>query len=597
MPETTQPPGEPRHRRRRRRAAVPSDGSRRLGRRGVLLTLVAAAGGTATYLNVAPASKQSPLDELHRREPPPAPRLTDRPAAGRPLDGGAYPDRDRSYISAVADPGGQTGGTTLPSPAQAAAATSVAMPTILATDDPVLHLVRRTTFGVTPDSLAEVRALGVDAWLHSQLAPATVADADADLVWSGYRTVGMNPIQIRGAIRRHSHEAMVEYAQATLARQLWSRRQVYEVMVDFWANHLAVPLPNDAVWDLGTSYHNEVIRTHALGSFTDMLVAAMRHPALLAYLEADRSTEAAVNEHLGRELLELHTVGIASGYTEADVRASAHLLTGRTIDPETGEFRFDPQRHWTGPVDVLGFAHPNQVAAEGLQVGDAYLRHLASHPATAHTIARRLAVRFVSDNPPAGLVDRLAEVYLRYGTAIHPVLWALFSSTEFWASVGQKTRRPLENVVATARVLGVGPGTSQQATEKGVDGLYWSLDQLGHRPLAWPEPSGYPDVQPAWASAGAMLQLWSRHRWLVQGRWPELSYPRPEELAQAGTVGEFVDGLCDRLLFQRMRPAHREALLTFVGEPAEKPFARSSLTGLAGHLVSLVLDSPYFALR
>jgi uncharacterized protein (DUF1800 family) len=155
----------------------------------------------------------------------------------------------------------------------------------------------------------------------------------------------MSPQQIRASIKKYSWDAMFEYAQATLARQIWSRRQVYEVMVDFWANHLNLPMPSDAAWDLGTSYHNDVIRRHALGSFTDMLLAAMRHPAMLAYLDNNQSTRTSVNENLGRELLELHTVGVQGGYTETDVRNSAYILTGRTVDGDTGTFRYDPKRH------------------------------------------------------------------------------------------------------------------------------------------------------------------------------------------------------------------------------------------------------------
>jgi uncharacterized protein (DUF1800 family) len=528
--------------------------------------------------------------------PPPPPGLTDRPAGDRPLDGGAYPDRDASYARGAVGPA-PLAGETLTGPAEAAAKAKVELPTILATDDPALHLLRRTTFGITQTDLDDVHRLGIDRWLQTQLEPAKIADGKADRVWSSYRTVGMNPQQIRGAIKQYSWEAMFEYAQATLARQLWSRRQTYEVVVDFWANHLNMPMPSDGAWDLGTSYHNDVIRRHALGSFADMLLAAMRHPAMLSYLDNTKSSKKSVNENLGRELLELHTVGVHGGYTETDVRHSAYILAGRTIDRDTGAFRYDPKRHWTGAVQVLDFRHANTSAAGGLDVGDEYLRYLAAHPATARSIARKLAVRFVADNPPDGLVDRLAAVYLQAKTAVHPVLWTLFSSTEFWAAVGQKTRRPLENVVAGARVLDVRPGADAEATRKGLNGIYWGLDQLGHRPLAWAPPNGYPDVQPAWASAGGMLQQWNRHRGLVQGWWKGLAYTKPEELVRAGTVGEFVEGLCQRLLFQRVLPAHQDALLAFTGQPADKPFAKSNLKGLAGHLVPLVLDSPYFALR
>ncbi|HEY0639732.1 MAG TPA: DUF1800 domain-containing protein [Pseudonocardiaceae bacterium] len=556
----------------------------------MLFALAGAGASAAACMQVATTVAEKPLDLITgtaKAAPPPAPELTDRPAGARPQDGGAFPDRDASYASGGVSQPAPPAGETLSGPAAAAERARVDRPTILATDDPALHLLRRTTFGITPQDLADVRAVGIDRWLQNQLSPAGVPDGPGDQAWAAFRTVTMNPQQIRGAVKEYSWDAMFEYAQATLGRQLWSRRQVYEVMVDFWANHLNMPMPSDGAWNLGTSYHNDVIRTHALGTFTDMLLAATRHPAMLAYLDNNQSTRSAVNENLGRELLELHTVGVQGGYTEEDVRNSAYILTGRTIAKD-GSFQYDPKRHWTGAVRVLDFRHANPSAAGGLDVGDEYLRYLASHPATARSIARKLAVRFVADNPPAGLVDRLADVYLKSGTAIHPTLWALFSSTEFWASVGQKTKRPLENVVSTARVLGVGQGASPDATKKGLNGIYWGLDQLGHRPLAWGPPNGYPDVQPAWASAGGMLQQWNRHRGFVQGWWKELSYVRPEELVPLGPAAAYVDALCGRLLFQPMRPEHRDALVAFVG---------SDVKGMAAHAAPLVLDSPYFALR
>ena len=124
---------------------------------------------------------------------------------------------------------------------------------------------------------------------------------------------------------------------------------------------------------------------------------------------------------------------------------------------DEGTFRYDPEMHWVGPVTVLDFSHPNPTPEGGLDVGDAYLRHLAGHPATARAIAAKLAVRFVSDMPPPALVDRLATAYLEAGTAIVPVLDLLFRSAEFWAAVGQKTRRPAENVAASVRILGTVP--------------------------------------------------------------------------------------------------------------------------------------------
>ena len=182
---------------------------------------------------------------------------------------------------------------------------------------------------------------------------------------------------------------------------------------------------------------------------------------------------------------------------------------------EEGTFRYDADKHWVGPVAVLDFQHPNDTAEGGLEVGDAYLRHLAGHPATAQTIAHKLAVRFVSDTPPPELVERLATSYLDNGTAIVPVLDTLFRSVEFWAAVGQKTRRPLENVTASVRILGVVPDGDPVHS---IGRLYNATTDSGHRPLSWPAPNGYPDVHAAWRSAGNVVAVWNLHRASAIGR-------------------------------------------------------------------------------
>ncbi len=213
----------------------------------------------------------------------------------------------------------------------------------------------------------------------------------------------------------------------TLGRQVFGSRQLFEVVVDVFANHLHVATPSDRGWDVAPQYAISVIRRHAFGKFSDMLQAAMRHPAMLRFLDNDASTRDSVNENLGRELLELHTVGVSSGYTEKDVRASAYVLSGRGATPE-GKFEYVADKHRTGRVKVLGWSASNGSAKGGLATGDRYLDYLAKHPATARTIARKLVVRFVDDSPPAGLVNHLAEVYLKNNTAILPVLTALFRS-------------------------------------------------------------------------------------------------------------------------------------------------------------------------
>lgn len=533
------------------------------------------------------------------------------PGAGdpvrRPADADGFANRDESYANAL-DPARRISATRAKPPrllfdtaGEAAAATEVASPTVLDTSDPVVHLLRRTTFGPTPDLVDEVHAAGIDAWLAAQLDPDAVDDPRADAVVSRLPLALLEREAVRAALPLGELDAAEQYVQATLARQIWSRRQLLEVMTDFWANHLNVRTPSNETWDAARSWHDGVIRTHALGSFTDMLLAAMRHPAMLRFLTNVGSRKDAVNENLGRELLELHTVGVASGYDEDDVRNSAYILTGRTVVREhepgaKGSFVYDPDLHWTGPVTVLDFSHPNDTPEGGLEVGDAYLRHLAAQPATAQAIARKLAVRFVSDMPPGELTDRLAETYLAEGTAIVPVLSTLFRSAEFWAAAGQKVRRPLDDAVASARVLGVEPPPEGDPL---VHPLVWWSGQMGQRPLAWPSPNGYPEVHAAWRSASGRLAAWNYHRALV-GRWDDVAVLPPEELVAGrpqATVGEYVDSLCQRLCCQTFRPEHRDALLAFVGADAAAPVAGSPLPDLVEHLVPLVLDSPYFLLR
>jgi uncharacterized protein (DUF1800 family) len=605
----------------------PGDGHDRspLSRRAVLGGLAGAGvGGAALYVSARglPGTRG---DGLGGTVAPPPPPEAERGAAFRAADAGGFANRDESYarsaaapatpaptepaptddVAAAADaPNAEAPPSTLhPSPGEAARAARPQATTVLVTDDTVGHLLRRATFGPTPQLVEAVRTRGIDGWIADQLNPTAIGDAEADGLWGQFPLASMGPAEIRGSIERYSWDAMFDYAQATLARQVWSQRQLFEVMVDFWANHLNVPTPGDGAWDVAASYHNDVIRRHALGSFTDMLLAAGRHPAMLRYLTNDVSSKDSVNENLGRELLELHTVGVRSGYTEDDLRNSAYILTGRTVAGERdesgrpeGTFFYDADRHWTGAVRVLDFRHANAAPEGGLEVGDAYLRYLAAHPATAQTIGRKLAVRFVSDDPPPALVDRLAAAFTDSGTQIVPVLETLFRSTEFWEAVGQKTRRPLENVVASARVLGVRPGSD---TAHVVEQLYWSLQNAGHRPLGWPAPNGYPDVQAAWRSANGLLEVWNTHRSLVQGWQEGATYAEATALvsAPAGTVGEYVDALCRRLCLQTFRPEHRNALIAFLDAEESTPLDQTEIEHMADHLVPLVLDSPYFALR
>jgi uncharacterized protein (DUF1800 family) len=478
--------------------------------------------------------------------------------------------------------------------AQIAAGAKPTWPTPL-TRDSELHLLRRATFGPTLVDVVALKQMGIDAWLERQFSPQNIADPMGEQVLATFPTVSMTIAQIRTAVKDGDYLAMTELGHATLGRQMWSSRQLHEVMVDFWANHLNISNPFDGGWDVRTSFDNDVVRTHALGRFSDMLAASASNPAMMRYLNNADSKKKSVNENYGRELLELHTVGLDAKYTEVDVRQSAYIMTGRMVD-KFSEFYYDKNQHYTGAVKVLGFAHPNATAADGLAVGDAYLTYLATHPATAKRIAFKLARRFVCDDPPQTLVDRLTQSYVDNGSAIVPVLRTLFSSVEFWMSNGLKTRRPLENVVASARILGITPGAK---TADGLDGLYYLTQQLGHAPLSWGPPDGFPDVADYWGSAHATLGTWNSHRVLLSGQNKGLTYPKAETFVglKPDTVGQYLDTIAQRLVHQPMQAAHRGALLTFLGAKDSTVAKDIRLGGKVDQLVPLVLDSVYHALR
>ncbi len=568
-------------------------------RRAVLGGAVAAVLGAATWKGLSGGGGDLAV-------PAPPPRRTKTISA---KEAGGFENRDQSFAASIgeaapATPAPAAAPTNVyPTASEAAAAAQVTMPTILATDDPVLHMLRRMTFGLTPELVDEAHAQGIDGWLAAQLDPDSIPDGEGDAAWGVFPRASMGAQQVQASQERFGWDSMIEVGMATLARQIWSKRQLHETVADFWANHLNVATPGNGAWDVSGSWHRDVIRKHALGSFTDMLLAAGRHPAMLRYLANDESKKDSVNENLGRELLELHTVGVGSGYTEADVRNSAYILTGRSVGGEMdergpwGEFTYDAGIHWTGAVTVLGFTHANESAEGGLDVGDAYLRYLASHPATSQQVARKLATRFVSDSPPQELVDRMATAYLEGGTQIRPVLDIMFRSVEFWAAVGQKTRRPLENIVASARAVGIEPGGD---TKKPIEWMYWSSGDAGQNPLAWPAPNGYPDVQAAWRSANGLLVVWNTHRGLVSGWQEGATYIKPDQFVAdrpAATAGEYVDNLCRRFCFQTFQGPHRDALLAFLGVTADTPIGQVDVQHRAEHLAPLVLDSPYFALR
>ncbi|MGK5519407.1 DUF1800 domain-containing protein [Micromonospora sp. URMC 107] len=613
-----------------RRAAAPSPGpglpnlddddepGRKVGRRKAL----AALGGTAAVVAGGAALAMTPQirglfgDDVVAGDAT-GTTVTDgtpaRPSGQQPSTVRTYTEQNESYMGSRAGEAlkknAPAGGRTFSGPAAAAAETKVTVKTVLA-KDPVLHLARRATFGVTGQVVADIKERGIDGWLRWQLDPDKIAPTKAELKLAELPTLKLGTAQLReqrDQLNERGAQPEKEMVDATIARQIWSKRQLFEVMVDFWNDFLHVAADFDGGEVYRASFDRDVVRAHALGSYPEMLLAANRHPALLLYLNQNDSRADAVNENLARENLELYSVGVDGGYTEKDVRQAALLQTGRGVND--GKYVFRPERHYVGKVKVLGFTHANNSKdpKKAEAAIDAYLTYIALHPSTAKYVAQSLATRFVSDTPPKSLVERLAKTYSTNKGMIKPVLMTLFSSSEFWAAVGQKVRRPMEYLVATYRALGVSPEASPKHDNgdskrtpyaRGLRQIHDRMRELGQYPMGQPTPDGYPDVYVAWTSAGTMVNGWNEAGELIAGRRTVFTYTPPEKLVARppATAGAYVDALALRLLGQKLSARERSLILGVAGVSAGDK-VDATFDGAVTAVARAILASPQHHLR
>ncbi|WP_170285933.1 DUF1800 domain-containing protein [Nocardioides rubriscoriae] len=464
------------------------------------------------------------------------------------------------------------------------------------------HLVRRFSWGLTPQLAADVRrAGGARAWFEQQLVPARVLDPAGAAVDGWFPSVAQTPQRIfqnqvddvQGA-----WEVAVDLSRWTVARRVHGARQLHEVMTDFWSNLLNVTLfHDDAIF--WRAHYDRVVRANALTSFEALLRAAVIHPAMGLYLDNASSTKQAPNENLGRELLELHTVGVDGGYAEADVRASARMLTGYRVDLWWPEFRayYSPADHDTSPVRVLGFRHAND-AADGRAATTAYLSYLARHPATAQRLARRLCVKFVSDTPTPAIVKAVAKAYLAHGTAIRPTLRAMVDHPDFGADPLGKVRMPMEDWIASVRSLGI---RIQRPTtdESFARSMYWQYSGNGQAPYEWPAPNGYPEFGAAWAGAGRVLTSFGHHQDLAARWWPseQAAFPSEESLLppMPATLQTVIDTVSLRMLGQKPGTAICTGIAQVLGIGLARRLTRDDVLvdyWLLRRIQASLLDSP-----
>lgn len=410
----------------------------------------------------------------------------------------------------------------------------------LSADEKIQHALSRLTFGPRAGDVEAVKKLGLDEWIDAQLHPERVPEsaaltdrlarlttlnltsreaaekfqiplADAVQLLQGKQAKQL--AKQKGKQANGPQVLIRELTEAKLYRAIYSEHQLEEQLVDFWFNHFNVSVTKGAVRFLVTSYERDAIRPHVWGKFRDLLGATAAHPAMLFYLDnwqnstpdgpalfakAKAKQARGINENYARELMELHTLGVDNGYTQDDIVEVARAFTGWSIlQPRMGgDFIFNPRAHDQKEKTVLGVKIP---AGGGQRDGEQVLDILASRPETAHFISLKLAQRFVADQPPAALVDRMAKKFRDTDGDIRAVMQTMLASPEFFSEGARdaKVKTPFEFVVSAVRATGINLPSAAPLGQK--------LVELGQPLYRKVEPTGYSTMAEEWINSSGLL--------------------------------------------------------------------------------------------
>ena len=431
----------------------------------------------------------------------------------------------------------------------------------------VRHVLDRIAFGPRPGDIAQVQQMGLDAYIEQQLSPETIPlpksltdrlaamsqndMTQADLI-KNWRRVAVAAVRDTSgggpgtpiAVRNAYYKAMtVHFGELRLVQAIDSPRQLNEVMVNFWFNHFNVVNNKRVTRVLIGDYERQAIRPYVLGKFRDMLGAVTKHPAMLFYLDnwvssapgaevyipGTKRRVSGINENFARELMELHTLGVNGGYTQADVTTLARILTGWTFTPRGSDpratFMFAPQMHDDGAKVWLG----QTVSVTGQAQGEWALDVLARHPATARYISFKLAQYFVSDDPPQALVDRMAHQFLATDGDIREVMRVLLKSAEFRSpeAMQAKFKTPYEYVISAVRARGGEVNNTRP--------LLLAMSRMGMPLHRCGSPDGYKNTQATWLSPGAIAQRIEFATGLALGRMRLSAFPKRLDPEGAGS--------------------------------------------------------------
>jgi len=498
----------------------------------------------------------------------------------------------------------------------------------------IVHALSRLGFGPRPGDVDRVKAISLASWIERQLEPRRLDDRSTEQALAALPTLTMSIAELQSKYPRptarekandfqmapralydrppQEHRPIrivAELQAARLVRAIESERQLEEVMVDFWFNHFNVHAAKGEVKWYVTSYERDVIRPHALGRFSDLLRGTATHPAMLFYLDnwlstrsdftmrfgPNRGKRAGLNENYARELMELHTLGVDGGYTQQDVTEVARAFTGWTIDRprDTARFVFRPAMHDRGQKTILGM---RLAAGGGQDDGERVLGLLLHHPATSRFIATKLVRRFVADDPPPALVERVAATFRAMDGDVRAMLRTIVASPDFWAAEARraKIKKPFEYVASAVRAVGghvdarAGFLLARSVAEMG-EGLY------GAQP-----PTGYPDRADAWVNAGALLARMNFALALTQRRMPGVAVDLSPLVVDRAAPEAALDRLLVTLLHGDASAQTRSVLIAQLANPEirrQTPDDRGPADTDVEKLAALVIGSPEFQRR
>lgn len=413
--------------------------------------------------------------------------------------------------------------------------------------------LQRLTFGPRVEERARFADIGLQAWIEEQLDFESINDFGCDLQLAPFKTLKMAANEIEGISNQlfenyDREKAPNELRQSTLMRQLYSKRQLYEVMTEFWSDHFNIYMDKGACFYLKTVDDREVIRKHALGSFRDLVWASAHSPAMMTYLDNQANQKGAPNENYARELMELHTLGVDGGYSQQDVMELARCLTGWNVKEHfwLGDFVFKEDLHDTGAKNILGL----NIASAGITEAEQVIEMLATHPSAARFIATKLARKFIADEPPVEIIEKAAKVFLASKGDIKSVLRVILLDGLPFAK--PKYKRPANFVLSAMRMLNV---------ETDGAGVQDYLLRMGQLYFNWTTPDGYPDRSEAWQ--GNLMPRWQFAFALIRNEMKGTTHNLGAllDVTSTGALKDDVDSIASLLLGAPMPNAARDELI------------------------------------